>query len=537
MFVINNFAHAQFATYITNFDYKNINKNAFYPMHGWNNNQQYALTLLKRSHQMQRIISSKNDTAFNWKNVIGEKVVYAKDSLLLFFIRPNDSVVRPCIFISHGNNNYYRTEWNAQMNFYVLDLVMRGYCVAYYENPTGFEARKIYARQTDSLFKFFNARSIYYSALQSSVAANIYIKHFASHFKVDTSLFFAGGQSFGALTSLQYATSNQGVNFTDSIFRYQGSFIKKALFNDAYKNDIKRVYSVDGALLKNDTVFSRSSKIGEFLNQQDSSLAFLFLHGFKDYLVSANTTALNFLTNNFPDTIYAEGAYQLVNKRNKLHLNNDMKIIINCEGGHSYFQSVCGNAKPNCLLQYQIPYLPEPPDSITVGSAYFFGALRDTMLKGFEYMMQQQNDICSIISDFLQKSISSNTISVLPNTLYFVQPNDSFNYANRNGYFKIKNTDCDGNPIQIILSKTENNAVNNEIKLFPNPSANIIHIETNQSINKLIIYSVLGERIEEISTKNQLNLDVDISKYAVGNYLVFMQLKDSFVTKKITVIR
>jgi hypothetical protein len=181
--------------------------------------------------------------------------------------------------------------------------------------------------------------------------------------------------------------------------------------------------------------------------------------------------------------------------------------------------------------------LPEPPDSITVGNAYFSGALRDTMIKTFEYMMQQQNDICTLISDFLQLSVPIHTTSFLPNVLYFVQPNDSFNYSNRNGYFNIKDKDCNGNPIQIVLSETENNAVINKIRLFPNPSANAIRIESNQAIDKLIIYSVLGERIEEISTKNQSSIDIDVSKYAVGNYLVFMQLKNEFITKKITVIR
>lgn len=505
-------------------------------MHGWNDNQQYALTMLKRSHQMQTILNTKRDTVFNWNNLIGEKVVYAKDSLLLFFIRPNDSVVRPCIFLTPGNNTQYRADWMTQMNFYTLDLVMRGYCVAYYENPTGFEAQKIYARQTDNLFKFYNGKSIYYSSLQSSVAANIYVKHFASHFKVDTTLFFAGGNSFGALTSLQYATSNEGVNFTDSIFHYQGNFSRKALYNEVYSTDIKRVFSVGGGLLKEDTIFSKSSQTGEFLNQQDSAVSFLFLHGFKDYLVSLNTTTMNDLSDTFPDIFFAEGAYQLVNKRNKFQLKNEMKIIINCEGGHSFFQSVCGNAKPNCLLQYQIPYLPELPDSITVGNLYFFGALRDTMVKGFEYQMQQQNDICTMISDFFQKSIQSNPTIAYPNSLYFVQPNDSFKYVNRNGYFKIKDNDCDGNSYQIITTSPTNNSANNEINIFPNPSSNLMHIESKELIEKLIIYSILGERIEEIATKNQSNIELDVSKYAIGNYLVFIKMKADFVTKKIMVI-
>ena len=61
-------------------------------------------------------------------------------------------------------------------------------------------------------------------------------------------------------------------------------------------------------------------------------------------------------------------------------------------------------------------------------------------------------------------------------------------------------------------------------------------IESKKAIDKLIIYSVLGERIEEISTKGELNFDIDVNKYADGNYLVFIKTKDDFITKKIMVI-
>src|SRR4051812_29366445 len=130
-YYINSFG--QLSQYNNNFDYKNINTQTFIPMQGWNNDQKYILSMLKRSFDMQHIISYPKDTSFVWNGLEGQKTIYTKDSLLMFFIRPADTITRPCILMTHGNNAKYRSSWNETLNFYVNDLVMRGFCVAYYE--------------------------------------------------------------------------------------------------------------------------------------------------------------------------------------------------------------------------------------------------------------------------------------------------------------------------------------------------------------------------------------------------------------------
>src|SRR5665647_169764 len=115
-------AYGQLSLSTNVFDYKNINAQTFIPMQGWNEEQKYILTVLKHSFEMQHIISHPADTVFYWNGLIGEKTIYSKDSLLMFIVRPADTIKRPCILLTHGNNAKYRGSWSDNMNFYAIDL-------------------------------------------------------------------------------------------------------------------------------------------------------------------------------------------------------------------------------------------------------------------------------------------------------------------------------------------------------------------------------------------------------------------------------
>ena len=227
----------QTTQYISSFDYKNINTQTFIPTTSWNNEQKHLLTILKHSFEMQQIISHQNDTSFVWNGLVGKKTIYTKDSLILIFIRPADNINRPCILLTHGNDAEYRSTWHEKTNFNAIDLAMRGYCVAYYENTSGREATLLRNAKVDSLSAILQqSRNAFYHGFQSAVAADIFIKHNASLLKVDTTKLFAGGYSFGAFCSLSLASADVGANFTDSIFRIQGNFSKKSIF--FFKNKV-----------------------------------------------------------------------------------------------------------------------------------------------------------------------------------------------------------------------------------------------------------------------------------------------------------
>jgi dienelactone hydrolase len=436
------FVVAQQTKFVTTYDYKNINKNALYPMSGFNDAQKYAITLLKRSHQLQQIVATKKDTTFKWNGAIGSKQIYSKDSLILFFIRPADTIKRPCILLTHGNNAKYRSDWNSPMNFYVIDLVMRGYCVAYYENPSSFEAKQLYDNHVEPIYKFNNPRNIYYSTMQSAVAAKVYVTHFAKQVNIDTNKILAAGFSFGALTSLQLAIAEEEKNFTDPIFQYQGDFMKKAIFNEPYSKNIKAVVSIGGGLFKDDTIASKNSKMGAFLDKNDSAVSFLFLHGYNDDLVKLNINIINDQTDTFPDIFFGEGPFAFINKRNKLQLKNKMKVFVNCDGDHNFMKTVCINTSPNCNLKWQWMQLPEPPNTISTSSSYFKNNNQITLLRAFEYMMQQQSEFGFIIGDFFRPFVVKNTSSVFIKSINYIRPINSYKAGEANGYYKIMNTAC-----------------------------------------------------------------------------------------------
>src|SRR4051812_15447373 len=87
-------SYGQVTQYVNFFDYKNINTQTFIPMQGWNTEQKYILSILKHSFELQRIVGQPRDTVFLWNGLIGEKTLYSKDSLVLFILRPADTIKR-----------------------------------------------------------------------------------------------------------------------------------------------------------------------------------------------------------------------------------------------------------------------------------------------------------------------------------------------------------------------------------------------------------------------------------------------------------
>ena len=302
---------AKQTSYTSSFNYKDICTATFIPVAGFNDTQTHYFTLLKHGFEIQKINSAVSDTSFIWNGLKGKKIGYSQDSLSLFFLRPNDNVIRPCILLTHGNGASYKGSWFELMNFYAVDLAMRGFCVAYYENPTSAEA---YIRYTYS-----GTRNAFYEGFQSAVAAEIYIVANATILNVDTAKLISGGLSFGAFCSLTLATADRAINFTDSIYQPQGDFTKKSRYVLPYSKRIKRTFSIGGGIPKADTTALFQSNMGEFLDGTDSALHILFLHGQKDNLVQLGLTL--FGNRNVDSTLfYVEGPLAVLNKILQSHL-------------------------------------------------------------------------------------------------------------------------------------------------------------------------------------------------------------------------
>ena len=92
-------AFAQQTSYSSTFNYKDICKKTFIPVAGFNDTQTHYFTILKHSFEVQKIKSAASDTTFVWNGLKGKKTIYSKDSLSLFFLRPNDTIMRPVFYL------------------------------------------------------------------------------------------------------------------------------------------------------------------------------------------------------------------------------------------------------------------------------------------------------------------------------------------------------------------------------------------------------------------------------------------------------
>ena len=113
-----NSSKAQTIQFSNSFDYNAINKNTFIPITHLSDTFQYSYSILKHCHEMQKINTCKNDTSFFWNTLKGNKTVYSTDSLRLFFIRPNDNLIRPCILLTNGSGASFDKNWSSATNFF-----------------------------------------------------------------------------------------------------------------------------------------------------------------------------------------------------------------------------------------------------------------------------------------------------------------------------------------------------------------------------------------------------------------------------------
>ena len=149
-------------------------------------------------------------------------------------------------------------------------------------------------------------------------------------------------------------------------------------------------------------------------------------------------------------------------------------------------------------------------------------------------MATQIDDVNYIAADFLQSAILNST-SEFDDKIYFVQPADTFTFANPGGHYIFRNTDCEGNTI-VVTSIPENYASKSNVQVYPNPSANFIVFESTELIQNIRVYAVTGVLLKEINANNFLQ-QMDVSNYSNCDYIVIIQLKNEIITKKISVIR
>ena len=74
-----------------------------------------------------------------------------------------------------------------------------------------------------------------------------------------------------------------------------------------------------------------------------------------------------------------------------------------------------------------------------------------------------------------------------------------------------------------------NEVVLTDLKIHPNPTIGIINIKTIEVVNKIEIYSVLGELV----FKKENSKSVNLSNFSNGLYILKIHFKNSIISKKI----
>ena len=83
--------------------------------------------------------------------------------------------------------------------------------------------------------------------------------------------------------------------------------------------------------------------------------------------------------------------------------------------------------------------------------------------------------------------------------------------------------------------EVEEELVNNfNLSYYPNPVANTLNLKTDEAIDEIRIYSVLGQEVmRKKYTTSQLQINLDMQQLNSGTYFVKVQIGDKTKTVKI----
>ncbi len=66
--------------------------------------------------------------------------------------------------------------------------------------------------------------------------------------------------------------------------------------------------------------------------------------------------------------------------------------------------------------------------------------------------------------------------------------------------------------------------------MYPNPSSNILNFQSNEVIDKVLVYNKLGQILFDKSVQNEL-FSLDISELQSGQYFVNLVAGEAITTK------
>ena len=86
---------------------------------------------------------------------------------------------------------------------------------------------------------------------------------------------------------------------------------------------------------------------------------------------------------------------------------------------------------------------------------------------------------------------------------------------------------------EITYSTGINDILNKELRLYPNPVRDILHLQNLKQVNKLQLFDLSGKAIIAVTMPNE-SADLNVNNLTTGTYILIFEMEDgSQLSKKI----
>ena len=143
------------------------------------------------------------------------------------------------------------------------------------------------------------------------------------------------------------------------------------------------------------------------------------------------------------------------------------------------------------------------------------------------------NDSGASIKNSINLFMGGSTGNLSPDNTSNAQDIDGFNINSTNSFTDGPLTDVAFYNIEINpTSLSTNQNIMKEVSFFPNPAEDKIYIKSQDlKDKKVIIYDLNGRILKNLKTKEV----IDISNLSKGIYVMYLEIDNRFITKKITI--
>ncbi|MDB5228273.1 MAG: hypothetical protein JWN78_2466 [Bacteroidota bacterium] len=572
--LLNTIGIAQTNTYISTYNYRDINTNGFIynatnAPYVTTNDERYMLTSMQLASELKKLEwdnTSKNTsyTFFNYKLFKTSYTTFPdtcnKINWTMIMVRPNDSIVRPLVIISNGAGAWP----NGWIRYYytgAMDLVQRGYAVAIINNFT----RADIALQS-SCFKGF-LKSKYpnfdlncdidndntqcysilssYLSLQTSIAAAKYLSFYTTSrgYLINSSQIFFQGHSNGAMLAYNFAFADFGVNYTGTLMNQLGNFD-----NLTYNECKTQTYTVRGITMLSGE--SQELQTAHNCNIPTPPLACtlspsVFTLG--NFVESGENNIRLFMVNAKYDNTNIIDYNSSKQTRVNLQANgNYVKMFALCgPSNHNMYAMSCFDINNNNdVTAVDLNIAPK-----IVPATNLNGTTLLSSLEWNEFIHNLFPYTITLCDDYIVYKAWSREVQEIAGNAALRYYNQILNILPADNTISVQSFDINGNLITCAEAPKINNPDINSapdekillkgFNIYPNPTRNEFTVEANnmESNYNITVYNMIGEVVynqNNVTKENQL-VKVNTNTLANGIYKVIIENKESKINKSIVV--